>query len=130
MAIEEQTDQIQTTLFEILSRFDVQAEKLDRLSTAMKNLGQQVEIQQDSIDEVKRSQSEFLRQPPAPPPPSPPPPLQPPALNRPSGAGLVTMVIPLGALANHRPPLLPQPHGAQSSYDVVTMPVSPAETWG
>lgn len=107
MAIEEQIGQIQTMLSEILSWFHVQVEKIDWLSAEMKNLGQQVEIQQDSLDEVKHIQSEFLHQPPAP-----PPPLQPPALNQPIGANQFTTVIPPGALTNHGPLLLPQPHGA------------------
>lgn len=55
MAVEENIDQVQSSLGEILSRFDVQVEKLNRLSAEMKNLGQLVEIQQDSLDEVKRT---------------------------------------------------------------------------
>lgn len=71
--MEEHPGLIQVTLAEILARFDVQAGKIDKLSGEVKNLRQQVGIQQDSRDEVKRTQSEFLRQPSAPPPPPPPP---------------------------------------------------------
>lgn len=118
MAIEESTGQLQMMLGEILSHFDVQAEKLDLLSTKMKNLGQQVEIQQDNLDEVKCTQVEFLRQPLPPPPPLPLHPPHPPSLNLPRGAGQVTTVIPPSAFTNHRPPLLSQPQGVLTSYGV------------
>lgn len=72
MVIEGNTGQIQTMLGEILARFDGKAEELDRLSAEVKNLGQQVGIQQDSLDEVKHNQTEFLRQSASPTPPPPP----------------------------------------------------------
>lgn len=130
--MEENTGQIQSTLSEILARFDGQAERIDRLSAEVKNLGQQVGIQQDSLDEVKRSQAEFLRRqaPPIPPPPPLPPRPPPPSLKLPTEVGQVTAMLPSGTLTNHGPPLLQQPSGASSSYGVVTTPTSPAESSG
>lgn len=134
MAIEEQTGQVQTTLSAILARFDGQAERLEQLSAEMKNLGQQVGMQQDSLDEVKRTQMEFLRRSSSPiPPPPPPPPRQqqvPPALKLPYEAGQVSTVVPPGMLTNHGPPLLSQPHSGAATYGVVTAPVLPAESSG
>lgn len=130
--MEENTGQIQTTLREILSHFNGQAKRIDHLSAKVKNLGQQVGIQQDSLDEVKRLQAEFLHlqstptlPPPPPLPPRPPPPL---ALRLSTEAGQVTTLVPPGVLMNHGPPLLQPPRGGSSSYGVVTTPTSPVES--
>lgn len=119
MAIEENSGWIQSTLGKILSRFDAQAERLERLSSEVRNLGQQ-----GSLDEVKRTQVQLLRQPPLPPPPPPP------RLKLPQEPDQVTIVIPLGALTNHGPPLLTNPQGLSVSYEVDTTPASPAESVG
>lgn len=78
--MEEQTGLIHATLSEILNRFGVQTEKIERLAVEVKHLGKQVEMQQDNLDEVKRTHSELLRQPPTPPPPPPPPPIRQPMI--------------------------------------------------
>lgn len=117
--MEENSERIQATLGEILSRFD-------RLTSEVKNLGQQVEMQQGSLDEVKRTQAELLRQPPLPPPPLPPPP----RLKLPQEHGQVTTIIPPGTLTNHGPPLLTNPHSLPATYGAVTTPALPAESLG
>lgn len=110
--MEENSGRIQSTLGEILSRLDTQAERFDRLSSEVRNLGQQVEMQQGSLDEMKRTQAELVRQPAVPPPPPPPPPI----LKFPQGQGQVTTVVPPGILTNHGPPLLTNPQAISASY--------------
>lgn len=82
-----------------------------------------MEIQQESLDKVKRPQVEILRQPPSPPP-------QLPVLKLPHESGQVTTVIPPGALTNHGPPLLTNQHGLPVSYGVVITPTSSSKSVG
>lgn len=108
--MEDQAKQMHEQLSEILARFHHQATLIEKLGQDMKQLGQQVEITQEAIDEVKKQQSEWNLVPHPPQPPLLPPP-------RPSAshtsilaeADLVPTMTTSSMLTNHQPPLLAPP---------------------
>lgn len=124
-AMDDQAKQVHEKLSEILARFDHQVTLIEKMGQEMKQLGQQVEITQEAMDEVKKKQSEWNLAPPLPPhPPSMPTFLASTSrIGMPSEGNLGTTMTNPGILANHQPPILapsPAPNLTPQGMDTQT----------